>query len=550
MLFGGRQFPMAPATLEFEGKIYGKIGVRFKGNSSFASSQGTIKRPFKLDFDEFIKTQRFFGMTKISLNNNAMDASQIREALGYEIYRTSGIPAARTAFAKVFLTVPGFYDREYAGLYTVIEQIDERFLRNHFKSDQALLVKPERGLAYQGDDWEAYRELYDAKTEGTPAQQRQLMAFARLLNADDETFKTRISEVMDIDQFLRFLAVTTAEANIDSALAMGHNFYLLVAPPSNKVQWIPWDLNLAFDQKELSISHPAAGNNRFIPRLLEIPEMNRVYREHMRAVLDTSFRADKLHADIAAMARTIRAAVAQDQHVNFDLFQRLTSNAAESNLQTADETFDLGGFRGRRHFLPPGPGRMEPLKEWISGRVSSIEAQLSGKSRGRKMPDGPRLGRVGIAGQILGHRLFLAADANRDNQAARSEFAQVADEWFANWDQDGNGVLSQDEVSAGLPSLLRMPLRPGPAPLVRPNLGLRGGIGSELQRAGPRFLRAADGNADGQLTRLELRHRFGKWFDEWSAKSEGVLTLGSVIDGMQSIFHDPEPNRAAGAAGP
>ena len=40
--------------------------------------------------------------------------------------RAAGVPAPRTAYAEVTLTVPGKFDREYLGLYTVIEQVDKK----------------------------------------------------------------------------------------------------------------------------------------------------------------------------------------------------------------------------------------------------------------------------------------------------------------------------------------------------------------------------------------------------------------------------------------
>ena len=68
------------ATITFEGKTWTHVGVRYKGNSSLKSSwsQGTLKLPFKLDFDEFeddfseIDDQRFYGFKQLSLANGFM----------------------------------------------------------------------------------------------------------------------------------------------------------------------------------------------------------------------------------------------------------------------------------------------------------------------------------------------------------------------------------------------------------------------------------------------------------------------------------------------
>lgn len=131
------EFKEGTAMLEFEGQPWGAIRVRFKGHSSFRFAADSLKRSLKLDFNDLEKGRSFFGLTKLNLNNNAMDPSQIREALAYYLFREGGVPAGRTAFAKVFITVPGQYNKAYAGLYTLVEQVDERFLKDRFGTKHA-----------------------------------------------------------------------------------------------------------------------------------------------------------------------------------------------------------------------------------------------------------------------------------------------------------------------------------------------------------------------------------------------------------------------------
>jgi len=79
------------------------------------------------------------------------------------IFAEDDVPAPRTAYAEVTLTVPGKYDRAYVGLYTLIEQVGGAFLKEHFQSGKGLLLKPEGlqgGLAYLGEDWKPYAQRY------------------------------------------------------------------------------------------------------------------------------------------------------------------------------------------------------------------------------------------------------------------------------------------------------------------------------------------------------------------------------------------------------
>ena len=120
----GTEFPWAQGELTAEGKTYKKIGIRYAGEISyFASSQG-LKRPLKIDFDKFGE-QQFHGLTSLQLHAMPMDPAKGREVLAYSVFRAAGVPAPRTAFAEVTLTVPGKYDKEYLGLYAVVESVDK-----------------------------------------------------------------------------------------------------------------------------------------------------------------------------------------------------------------------------------------------------------------------------------------------------------------------------------------------------------------------------------------------------------------------------------------
>ena len=55
-----------------------------------------------------------------------MDPAKGREVLAFSVFRAAGVPAPRTAFAEVTLTVPGKHDKEFLGLYAVVENVDRR----------------------------------------------------------------------------------------------------------------------------------------------------------------------------------------------------------------------------------------------------------------------------------------------------------------------------------------------------------------------------------------------------------------------------------------
>src|SRR5262249_57446690 len=90
------------------GKAYDKVRVRYDGNAGYFASANDAKRPLRVR----IERQTFRGHRTLTLHGGAMDPSRGREALGYAVFRDAGVPAPRTAFAEVALSVPGRYDRE------------------------------------------------------------------------------------------------------------------------------------------------------------------------------------------------------------------------------------------------------------------------------------------------------------------------------------------------------------------------------------------------------------------------------------------------------
>ena len=205
----GREYPWVHGEFSAGDQKFKNVGIRYKGNFTYQASAGVLKRSFKIEFDHYGVDQRFHGLKKLNLNSGVTDPARTCESLAFAVFRAAGVPAPRTAYAQVTLTVPEKYDREYVGVYTVIEQVDKTFLKDRFGSAKGLLLKPEgvRGLEYLGEDWALYEKRYLPKTKvGDQATQR-LIDFTRLVNkADDEQFRKEIGGYLDIDEFLRFLA--------------------------------------------------------------------------------------------------------------------------------------------------------------------------------------------------------------------------------------------------------------------------------------------------------------------------------------------------------
>lgn len=361
----GNEYAYVGATVTVDDRIYEKVGVRFKGQWAYTLAGTSPRRPLKLSFDHFVDGQKFEGVESLSLNTNALDPSQLRESLGYALFRDAGVPTPRTCFALVYLTVDGLYNNELLGLYTAVEEVNKDFLKSCFGTAKGLVIRPERvrNLAYLGPDWNEYRG-YNIQTDPTPFTTRRFMDFTRLINnAGDEEFCTEISSYVDADQFLRFLAANVLMINLDGLLVNGHNFYIYVHPTTGKLCFIPWDLHLAFGWQGqtpeqwmgLTIDRPYRVGNRLLERMMMVGWMRDAYREYLRELATGCFAPANMNPRIAQLEQVVRKA----HHIAW--------------------------FEGKE--LPvtmtPGAARPRPeLRDFVAGRVQSVLDQLAGRVEG------------------------------------------------------------------------------------------------------------------------------------------------------------------------
>ncbi len=320
------EFEYVPADVEIDGQTFAKVGLRYKGSGTYLMSQLNAKRSLKIDFDLYDSKLRYRDLTKINLNSGVVDPTKAREALAYTVFRAAGVPAPRTAFAEVAITVPGKFDREFLGVYTVVEAVDKAFLKEHFGNGKGLLLKPEgiRGLPHLGETKATVEKAYNAKSDGDEAEWKRLIELTRLINkATEAEFRAGIRDYLDVDNATRFLAATAILASLDSFIGLGHNYYLYLSPKTKTFHFLPWDLDLAFggfmmfgtpdQQANFSVDRPHMGENRLIDRLFAMPEVKAAYREHVKRLHADLFASGKLAKDAQEMEAALKELIAKEK---------------------------------------------------------------------------------------------------------------------------------------------------------------------------------------------------------------------------------------------
>lgn len=280
-------------NVEVNGTMFYQVGIRPKGNTSLsaiANDDTTDRYSFKLEFDHYVDGQTCFGLDKLILNNNYADATNLKEALIYDMYQYLGADVSLYNYAKISL------NGEYWGVYLALEGVEDSFQLRNYGTESGELYKPESmdmgggkaqdrpdgmpegtedgkdfgnggapdapnqtdaaenaeqpggmdrnsggaDLNYTDDDLDIYETIWDGEVTKTNQadHERVVKALKNIAAGNDlETY-------MDIDNLLRYMAVHVFSVNEDSLSGtMAHNYYLYES--DGKLSLIPWDYNLA-----------------------------------------------------------------------------------------------------------------------------------------------------------------------------------------------------------------------------------------------------------------------------------------------------------------
>ncbi len=349
------------ATVHHDDRTWPHVGIRYKGTGTIedAMDRGSRKFPFRITFDQYeddhpiIKNQRFYGFKKLTFSSNEGDDSFLRDVLAGEIFRDHGVPAARGAFYRVFVDVGE--GPEYWGLYTMIEDPDDAaMLKSQLGGADGNLYKPEGPSA----DWTSFDEASFPKKRnadgGDPGDFSDVKGAIEALNDDSVSgadFRSALEERLDVDGFLRFLAVNTAIVNWDSYGCKARNYFLY--GDSGRITWVPWDLNEslsggtalcgtaggAADDTADDLYHAAVGENwPLIAKLLADDEYRTQYGMYLNDALEGTFAVDTFSDRAKELHALIEPYVTGDDGEQ-EHYSSLTSKEAFEESVTGDAGF-------------------------------------------------------------------------------------------------------------------------------------------------------------------------------------------------------------------
>ncbi|MHC4284042.1 MAG: CotH kinase family protein [Planctomycetota bacterium] len=382
-------------------KLRYNVGVRNRGHGSRNDPPNNYRVNFRHD-------DSWKGVTAINLNTKYT----YLQLVGSAIFRMSGLAVADATAVQVRLNGQNLAvsGDEMYGSYVHNEVVDGDFADKHYPDDDAgntykcmWTGSPTvaADLQYEGTDPDAYRDTYFKRTNVAEDDWSDLFGLTYVLsdNTPDEIYVEEVNRVMNVDQWLRLIAVNTLLSNNETTLANGRgdDYYLYSGLVDPRFVVIQHDLDCLFgigdniDPSAVTRSIFRATTLTTMKRFMEHPQFVSRYYWHLRDLIETTFSPgrfgpfiDKLLGDYVPMSKIdqIKNFIpARNAHVLSVIPSEFTINTNLSQSYGYDETnvdaavlTGTADAVGTRSVLVNGqPAYWVPLDgEWSIGESNGI----------------------------------------------------------------------------------------------------------------------------------------------------------------------------------
>ncbi len=251
-------------TLVFLGDTISPVGIRYKGSIgafvgcvsslNFAEPSGYKTCPklsMKVKINWEGREEKFYKLKKLQFHSMNNDNSQMRERLGYWLFGEMGIPTPRCVHAKLVI------NGDYVGVFALVEQIDNRFIKQNFNDDLGNLYKEVWPLTADGVPHDDQRYIDVLKTnENSNPNISLIKSFAqKMADAEPQDARTILESHTKIDELISYAVVDRTIRHDDGPFhwycnqdpCESHNFYWYEEPNNELLHLIPWDLDHAFE---------------------------------------------------------------------------------------------------------------------------------------------------------------------------------------------------------------------------------------------------------------------------------------------------------------
>ncbi|GAA5798492.1 hypothetical protein HPULCUR_003896 [Helicostylum pulchrum] len=389
-------------------QIFENVKVSLAGRSS----RWIPKLSYGLKFDKKNDTT-LFGFKNIKLRSLARDSSYLRENLCYSSYRSIGAPASGFSYVRLFI------DNKAVGLYGLIETFQDPWVAAEFADGEkdygagylyqgtGLSQLGSRAytisdLSYEGVDIENYNggqyKIKAGKHKKRISSYEYLQEFIKFINETSvsTTSESEWEKKLDVDGFLRAMAIENVLGLSDGYMPSANNFYLYRDPnQNNRFTYIAADMDSTIGNGiyllDLMLSgnyseHPGFFFRPLTRKIFSYPNYLNKYKEYILKFTQTLVNPSIMFPYIDSVVDMIRPDVEWDQslpRVGKTMASPL-AKASASDLMDIVRTYGAPGMIiSREHTTEPfdvainGPYRTDAninLKDFIREKSANVLA--------------------------------------------------------------------------------------------------------------------------------------------------------------------------------
>ena len=236
------------------------------------------------------------------------------QALGSTVFQAAGLEAADQSVVQERVNNTNLAEtgnRQY-GYFVSKESLSGDFTASHFPTDPSgnLYVVhysfdinnnrlDEGNLRYEGTDPNSYRDCYIKQTNVRDDDYSDLIHLTYVLNASyptDAAYFNAVSQVVNVTQWLRYIAADTLAGNLEGGLTtgLGDDYAMYRGATDTRFKLVPWDLDTLFG---MGGSTPDTGRSVFagyssipgLSRLFTNPDTLRIYYQQLLDLSNTVF---------------------------------------------------------------------------------------------------------------------------------------------------------------------------------------------------------------------------------------------------------------------
>ena len=231
------------------------VGVRNRGSASRTANPNNHRV-------NFLNDERWHDVTGINLNSRATEY----QVIGSLLLQMAGFESADATSVRVRVNGADLSQAgsPMYGRYTSLEVVDGDFVDGHFPENSggnAYILHDDirfghGDLDYEGTNPDAYRDTYFKRTNEENDDWSDLIHMLDVLNnAPEATYLQDIAGVIDVDQWLRYIATDALIGNAEGGLMSGRgdDFIMYCGTTDSRFVLVPHDLDTLFSSPSRNI---------------------------------------------------------------------------------------------------------------------------------------------------------------------------------------------------------------------------------------------------------------------------------------------------------